>query len=188
MLPRLHHVPTCADSELENSTWHDVTGALTIKGTHHVFMGCPRSHGWSHATSTDFVHWTHVGDGPTRVHEKNFGMDSMQSPCSGFVALNDRGTPCAGFRQCGSVEGATELNPDAQSWDVPLEVRCATNESMIEWGEPQWLAPIYFYRALPYDPVRPWRDYDGKWYFGLSTDGCNTTTRQLPCTAGGQLD
>ena len=36
--------------------------------------------------------------------------------------------------------------------------------------------------------VRPWKDADGKWYVGVSTDGCNATTRNMPCGAGGQLD
>jgi hypothetical protein len=39
-----------------------------------------------------------------------------------------------------------------------------------------------------YDPVRPWKDLDGKWYYALSTDGCNSTTKQMPCLAGGRLD
>lgn len=43
-------------------------------------------------------------------------------------------------------------------------------------------------RRLPYDPVRPWKDTDGKWYYGLSTDGCNATTKNTPCAAGGQLE
>ena len=115
-------------------------------------------------------------------------MDSNVSPCSGFVAVNDEGVPCAGFRQCGSNHGATGLNPKAQKWDVPMEVRCSTNANLTAWGPPQWLYPVYFYRGLPYDPVRPWKDTDGKWYSALSTDGCNATTRKTPCAAGGRLD
>lgn len=46
----------------------------------------------------------------------------------------------------------------------------------------------YYYRALPYDPVRPWKDFDGKWYSAYSTDGCNATTKKVPCAAGGQLE
>ena len=40
---------------------------------------------------------------------------------------------------------------------------------------------------MPYDPARPWQDKDGMWYQLLSLDGCNATTRALPCEAGGQL-
>lgn len=65
----------------------------------------------------------------------------------------------------------------AQAWDVPLEVRCAENENLTSWGPSQWIYDVYFYRALPYDPVRPWKDEDGQWYSALSTDGCNSTTR-----------
>jgi hypothetical protein len=52
-------------------------------------------------------------------------MDSEITPCSGFVTVDDAGAPCAGFRQCGSNKGTTGLNPAAQSWDVPMEVRTA---------------------------------------------------------------
>lgn len=130
-----------------------MAGALTFKSVHHVFMGCPASGGWSHASSTDLVHWQDNGIDPIRVNETYAGMRSYQSPCSGFVAVNDEGTPCAGFRQCGSTHGTTGLNPEAHAWDVPMEVRCASNAELTEWSEPQWLNTIYFYRWLPYDPV-----------------------------------
>ena len=131
LLPRLHHMPVCAGAgELESSTWHDMAAAITHMGVHHVFQGCPHAHGWAHATSIDLVHWTHRGIGPNRSRETFAGMASYQSPCSGFVTLNDEGTPCAGFRQCDSVEGVTGLNPAAQAWDVPLETRCATNDTV----------------------------------------------------------
>ena len=87
-----------------------------------------------------------------------------------------------------SSKGVTGLNPNAHGWDVPLEVRCATNDNLTAWGPPQWLYDVYFYRGLPYDPVRPWKDTDGYWYSALSTDGCNATTRAAPCGAGGRLD
>jgi len=104
------------------------------------------------------------------------------------VTVNDDNVPCAGFRQCGSNKGTTGLNPKANKWDVPLEVRCAKNAELTEWGENQYLFPFYYYRSLPYDPVRPWKDTDGKWYAAMSTDGCNATTRKTPCAAGGRLD
>jgi hypothetical protein len=52
--------------------------------------------------------------------------------------------------------------------------------------------------GLPYDPVRPWKDTDGKWYSAWSTDGCNGTAqwgptdpanlKKTPCKMGGQLE
>ena len=115
-------------------------------------------------------------------------MDSMSEPCSGFVTVDGKGTPCAGFRECGSHNGTTKLNPAAHTWDVPLEIRCATNADLTTWAAPEYLYPVYYYRGLPYDPVRPWKDLDGKWYSTISTDGCNSTTKKVPCALGGQLD
>ena len=183
-IPKVHHSPNC----LHDHGWHDVAGALTFKGEHHVFQGCPTSGGWSHAASSDLVHWEDRGIHISKVTETYAGMNSDVSPCSGFVSLNDQGIPCAGFRQCGSTKGVTELNPAAHTWDVPMEVRCAKNQNLTDWGSSEWIYPVYYYRALPYDPVRPWKDYDGKWYSALSTDGCNSTTKKTPCAAGGRLD
>lgn len=39
-----------------------------------------------------------------------------------------------------------------------------------------------FNRNLPYDPVRPWKDSDGRWYATTSADSCNST---VPCAGGG---
>lgn len=165
-----------------------MAGALTFKGVHHAFQGCPDSGGWSHSSSTDLVHWTDEGRGVHALEEDYEGMQSMITPCSGFVTVDDAGTPCAGFRQCDSQKGTTGLNPAAHSWDVPMEIRCAENDKLTNWSDPIWLYPVYYYRALPYDPVRPWKDYDGKWYSAWSTDGCNSTTKKVPCAAGGQLE
>ena len=79
-----------------------------------------------------------------------------------------KGCACAcvwnlGFRQCGSKTGLTGLNPRAQPWDAPLELRCAKNANLTEWGEPEYIFPVYYFRGLPYDPTRPWKDKDGKW-------------------------
>ena len=123
-------------------------------------------------------------------------MESDDTPCSGFVTVDDKGVPCAGFRQCGSTNGTTGLNPAAHTWDVPMEIRCATDEDLTTWGSPEFIYPQYFYRALPYDPVRPWKETgpggDGKWYSAWSTDGCNKTggdgTQKTPCKPGGQLE
>jgi len=182
--PRIHQSPDC----LHLDGWHDIAGALTHKGLHHVFQGCPASGGWSHSTSVDLVHWTDRGRGLHQLNESYQGMHSYSPPCSGFVALDETDTPCAGFRQCSSDTGTTALNPAAHPWDVPLEIRCAQNSELTEWGRPEYLYPIYYYRSLPYDPVRPWQDYDGQWYSAWSSDGCNSTTKTKPCSAGGQLE
>eukprot|EP00037_Helgoeca_nana_P037818 m.17890 g.17890 ORF g.17890 m.17890 type:complete len:641 (+) comp9448_c1_seq1:4801-6723(+) len=182
--PRIHQSPDC----LHKEGWHDMAGALTYKGSHHAFQGCPASGGWSHSTSEDLVHWTNQGRGVHEIQESYEGMSSLVTPCSGFVTVDDNGVPCAGFRQCGSSQGTTGLNPAAHTWDVPMELRCAQNENLTQWSDPIWMYPVYYYRALPYDPVRPWKDYDGKWYSSWSTDGCNSTTKKVPCAAGGQLE
>jgi hypothetical protein len=121
-------------------------------------------------------------------HETYEGMDSNSVPCAGFVTVDDDGTPCAGFWQCASDKGTTGLNPQAKSWDVPMELRCAENDALTNWSDPIYIYPVYNYRALPYDPVRPWKDRDGKWYSAWSSDGCNATTKKAPCAAGGQLE
>ena len=58
---------------------------------------------------------------------------------------------------------------------------------MTAWGAPDFIFPFYYFRALPYDPVRPWKDEDGQWYVAMSTDACNAT-KQKPCPGGGRLD
>eukprot|EP00912_Choanoflagellata_sp_UC4_P000489 UC4_evm5s302 len=176
--PRIHQSPDC----LHRGGWHDMAGALTFEGIHHAFQGCPGSGG------CDLVHWEDLGRGVHALQETYEGMESDITPCSGFVTVDDNNVPCAGFRQCGSKKGTTGLNPAAQSWDVPMEIRCAENANLTQWSDPIWIYPVYYYRALPYDPVRPWKDFDGKWYSSWSTDGCNFTTKKLPCGAGGQLE
>jgi hypothetical protein len=83
--------------------WADIAGALTLKGTHHVFQGCPAFGGWHHAASTDLVHWEDRGV-PIKVLDESYeGFSSNSTPCSGFVTVDDEGIACAGFRQCDSV-------------------------------------------------------------------------------------
>lgn len=178
--PKIHNSPNC----LNIGGWHDIAGALTHKGIHHVFQGCPSSGGWHHASSKDLVHWDELGISMPRTKENYHGMNSYDSPCSGFVTVDDNGTPCAGFRQCSSDKGVR----GGEAWDVPLELRCATDDTLTTFGEPIYLFDVFYYRGLPYDPVRPWIDNDGNWYATIATDGCNSTTKRLPCAAGGQLD
>ena len=171
-----------------NPGWHDMAGALTFKGTHHVFQGCPGPRtdgGWHHAASKDLVHWQDRGIGPKTINETYAGMESNTAPCSGFVTVNDEGVPCAGFRQCLSDQGTIEHNANAKTWDVPLEVRCALNSELTEWGPPQMLFDHYYFRPLPLDPVRPWKDSDGKWYVAISVDGCASEAPAFFCVVAG---
>ena len=140
--------------------------------------------------SEDLVHWTDEGiaAGLSAQQETHEGMVSGNSPCFGFVAVGDDGVACAGFRQCSSSHGASGLNPEANPWDIPMELRCATDgANMTHRGATEWSLPFYYFRALPYDPVRPWKDTDGQWYVALSTGGCNAT-KLSRCPAGGRLD
>ena len=133
------------------------------------------------------MHWEDRGIHVEAIAESYEGFTSNTSPCSGFVTVDDEGVPCAGFRQCGSKTGLTGLNPKAHNWDAPLELRCAKNDNLTDWGEPEYIFPVYYFRGLPYDPTRPWKDKDGKWYATISTDGCNVSHAR-PCKAGGRLD
>ena len=181
--PRYHHSPPC----VHQSGWHDITAALSYKGKYHVFMGCPGGDGWFHSVSTDLVHFKGLNIGPRGRKETHAGMLSdHDAPCSGFIVLDDDGVPCAGFRQCGSTRGVA----GGQPWDVPLELRCASNDELTEWGPSIWLYDVFFWRALAYDPIRPWKDLDGYWYSGVSLDACNRTCFSHPqgCgCAGGEV-
>ena len=174
--------------------WHDVAGAFTHLGTHHVFQGT----GWNHATSPDLVHWAAAPHGPIAIQENYAGMSSKSDPCSGFVTTDDEGLVCAGFRQCSSEKGVDGF---PHPWDVPLEVRCATDQSAAlskftddpSSAEYSYLFNVSFWRAIPYDPARPWREEStGKWYQILSMDACNATNAPRnvggkTCPAGGRL-
>ncbi|KAL1498447.1 hypothetical protein AB1Y20_013772 [Prymnesium parvum] len=175
--PTIHYAPSFVSSR---GGWHDIAAALTLGGVHHVFQG----EGWNHAVSADLVHWRAAPHGPKAVRESYAGMASFSEPCSGFLTRDPRdGTVCAGFRQCASTRGVAGGAP----WDVPLELRCASDLSSWNDASPEYLFNVSWYRPLPYDPARPWLDTDGNWYLLLSMDGCNATTRALPCAAGGQV-
>jgi hypothetical protein len=177
--PKIHFAP---DYVAMKGSWHDIAGCVTHHGVHHVFQG----EGWNHAVSSDLVHWSTAPHGPKAIHETYAGMDSTSDPCSGFITKDPAtGSVCAGFRQCGSSKGVAGGAP----WDVPLELRCALNNNLSVWNDesPEYLFNVSFWRAIPYDPARPWREADGQWYVLLSMDGCNETTRALPCHAGGML-
>ena len=48
--------------------WHDVAGALTFKGEHHIFQGCPVSQGWSHSFSKVSLHYPHTTPPSSNAH------------------------------------------------------------------------------------------------------------------------
>ena len=57
----------------------------------------------------------------------------------------------------------------------------------------RYLFNVSFWRAIPYDPARPWKEGDGMWYQLLSMDACNATwhvpsSLMRACEGGGQLD
>ena len=187
--PTIHFAPTYVSDQ---GGWHDVAGAITHGKIHHVFQGT----GWNHATSNDLVHWKTAPHGPIAIHETYDGMDSRSDPCSGFVTKDDEGFICAGFRQCGSKKGVA----GSADWDVPLELRCATDQSAnlssfsSDPSSPyySYLFNVSFWRPFPYDPARPWYEKStGHWYQLLSMDACNVTGGNVggkTCSKGGQLN
>ena len=187
--PTIHFAPTYVSDQ---GGWHDVAGAITHGKIHHVFQGT----GWNHATSNDLVHWKTAPHGPIAIHETYDGMDSLSTPCSGFVTKDDEGFICAGFRQCGSKKGVA----GSADWDVPLELRCATDQSAnlssfsSDPSSPyySYLFNVSFWRAIPYDPARPWfEESTGQWYQLLSMDACNVSGGNVggkTCSKGGQLN
>ena len=119
----------------DRTGWHDIAGAITHKGVHHVFQGT----GWNHASSPDLVRWSAAPHGPSAIEETYAGMDSRSDPCSGFLTKDplDGDRVCAGFRQCGSSEGVA----GGQAWDVPLELRCAVDDDLSAFDDasPEYL-------------------------------------------------
>eukprot|EP00937_MAST-01D_sp_MAST-1D-sp2_P000575 g575.t1 len=187
--PKIHFTPHYVSQQ---GGWHDVAGAITHNGVHHIYQGT----GWNHAFSKDLVHWQTGVHGPAAIEETYAGMDSLSDPCSGFVTKDpldtsmgqSKGRVCAGFRQCGSRKGVD----GGASWDVPLELRCALNDELTAWANTtadiDYLFNVSWWRGIPYDPARPWfEESDSQWYQLLSMDGCNETTKALPCEAGGEL-
>ena len=92
------------------------------------------------------------------------GMNSFETPCSGFVTIDpETNQSCAGFRQChgSGVHGASKDG-------VPLELRCTPvgDGSLQHWSPPEFIDSINPSLAtprVPYDPPRPWVDADGLW-------------------------
>lgn len=171
VIPSVHNSPACTHL----SSWHDIAGALFHKGFWHVFQGSARcagvNAGWHHAVSSNLVDWTNLGIEPgLSAIPEPYG-DS--SPCSGFLTVDDSGTPCAGFKQC-SNQGVNG------SLGNPIELRCALNDNLTAWGPPEYIYEFFFDRALPFDPVRPWKDSDGQWYATISADACNSTKGGCP--------
>lgn len=188
-LPTVHHRPPCLGDL--SAGWHDIAATITHRGVHHVWQGCPgaktKPGGWAHSHSSDLVSWTFSDISPS---------DAGTSPLAGFVQLDDSGVPCAGFNQ-------RHVPGHPMPWNTPLGVVCAKNAALTEWGEPEILFPVNFWKGLPYDPIAPWRDEDGRWYATIALDACNATGhaagskgrpvgKPFPdggfCARGGELD
>ena len=73
--PKIHQSPDC----VHEGGWHDMAGALTFKGVHHSFQGCPASGGWSHSSSTDLVHWKDEGRGVHILQENYEGTSALHT-------------------------------------------------------------------------------------------------------------
>jgi hypothetical protein len=181
LAPHVTNRPPC----VQVPNWHDVAGALVAAdGSFHVFQGTGSCGGvpagWHHAVSSNLVDWLNMGIEPTlSATAEPYG---TSSPCSGFMVRDDDGVPCAGFRECGGQE------PGRNNTRVPLELRCALDAhgaaTLTNFSAPIYLFEFIFNRNLPYDPVRPWKDTDGRWYAVVSADACNST---VPCAGGGAL-
>eukprot|EP00729_Bicosta_minor_P013435 gene13435-8674_t len=143
--PGIHFTPIVVSLE---GGWHDIAGAITHNGVHHIYQGT----GWNHAHSTDLVHWQTGAHGPAAINETYAGMSSFNDPCSGYITKDplDNNRVCAGFRQCGSAKGVAGM----ANWDVPLELRSTS---------PDYMFNVSWWRPIPYDPARPWKDTDGNW-------------------------
>ena len=169
--PTVHNSPDCTHFD----NWHDIAGAIFFAGFWHVFQGAASCKGvgagWHHALSENLIDWTNLGIEP--------GLSAIvepygeSSPCSGFITVDDFGTPCAGFKQCNNAGVNGSLGN-------PIELRCALNDNLTAWGPPEYIYDFYFDRALPFDPVRPWQDSDQMWYATISADSCNSTKGGCP--------
>ena len=78
LAPLIHFAPDVVSTI---SGWHDIAGAITHNGVHHIYQGT----GWNHAQSRDLVTWTVAPHGPAAIHETYAGMDSYTDPFSGFI-------------------------------------------------------------------------------------------------------
>lgn len=195
--PRIHYGAPCFATPSPSAwqVWHDVAAAISLPdGSHHLWMGCPSVNGWEeggwhHAVSNDLVRWRSMGIDVRAINESHGSADapdtpvSMKSqftPCAGFVTIDDAtGDLCVGLRQCYSRVGL----PGGHSWDVPLELRCAnitgSSNNTMQFQPPEFLFDVYFAKNLAFDPVRPWRGQDGRYYAVIAGDACNDTRSTL---------
>ena len=185
MRPRVHYAPL-------NKSAGDIAAALSHNGLHHVWQLTQEDlgdgAGWHHRVSRDLVRWRAAS------HTDPVGPNDWPS---GFAVADDEQTAgriCAGMRcdRCKPDDPAKplcELGKDNTSacQQPPLALRCATNDAATVWGSYEPMFPVTYYRGLPYDPFRPFRDHDGRWYAGIAIDACNGTTNSLPCPAGGAI-
>ena len=189
----------------DDGSWHVFQGSNECLGV---------APGWSHAVSANGVDWTNLGIEPTlSAIAESYGSSSPCSgfmvrdddgvPCAGFrecggqePGRNNTLVPLE-LRCAVDADGAAGLdnfsapiylclyprNPPAAR-HRPLTLPCLNPASTATRTPFPCTVDFIFNRNLPYDPVRPWKDSDGRWYAVISADACNST---VPCAGGGAL-
>jgi hypothetical protein len=69
-----------------------------------------------------------------------------------------------------------------------MELRRAQNPALTKWGQPRASRNSSFLPTRSISGRFPTTLFDHGRYPSWSTDGCNSTTKQVPCAAGGQLE
>ena len=153
---------------------------------------------WQHATSRDLVTWTNRGnqigtysgfllkaeDGKIYAGQR---CDNVWCDANGTKVAPQCGDP----RQTGCpgvvINGTGPISGLVHSVDmVPLFITSATDETLTKWEGHHYPFNPSEYRGMAFDP-QAWRDVDGKVYIAVATDGCNSTTRKMPCVDGSAI-
>ena len=184
MHPRLHYAPL-------NQSAGDIAGALSHDGLHHVWQLTGEDFGggagWHHRVSSDLTHWRAASESdPIGPNDWPSGFAIADEETGGHICVGIRCDKCKPDDPSKPLCGLGKDNTSACQ-QPPLALRCATNAAATEWGEYEPMIPVVYYRGLPYDPFRPFRDHDGLWYAGIAGDACNGTTDAVPCAAGGAI-
>ena len=51
-------------------------------------------------------------------------------------------------------DGVPDSRLQAHSWDVPMELRCASNAALTNWSDPIWIYPVYYCKTTIPPPTR----------------------------------
>jgi hypothetical protein len=184
MHPRLHYAPL-------NQSAGDIAGALSHDGLHHVWQLTGEDFGggagWHHRVSSDLTHWRAASESdPIGPNDWPSGFAIADEETGGQICVGIRCDKCKPDDPSKPLCGLGKDNTSACQ-QPPLALRCATNAAATEWGGYEPMFPVVYYRGLPYDPFRPFRDHNGLWYAGIAGDACNGTTDAVPCAAGGAI-